>query len=68
MTNNIEAESTFQGMLCSENGQGISRAILVDLIPKGIQAEAVRRFNIHAENWNEITVGRQSDRLYGGLI
>ena len=49
----INTEITFTNMLRSENGQGIMKAILRSVMPKGLQAEAVRRFNIYAERNNE---------------
>lgn len=68
MLSQIKTENTFYNMLWSEKGQAIAKAVLVELIPKGIQAEAVRRFNTHVENWNETFVDNQTNKIYGGLI
>ena len=64
----IKTEDTFHNMLRSKDGQAIVKAVLAELIPKGLQAEAVRRFNMHVENWNECTVDNQTNKAYGGFI
>ena len=54
----LRYENNFAGVLRSEGGREIANAVLRSVIPPGLQAEVVRRFNIY--------VGRNNDTVEGG--
>jgi len=44
----------FAGVLRSEMGREIANAVLRSVIPKGLQTEVVRRFNVYVGRNNDI--------------
>lgn len=50
----VDTVTDFREMMRSGNGRAITDAVLVRLIPHGLQGEAVRRFNRHAKDWNKM--------------